>query len=189
MFDHIIGKSNGNTLVDSGIALFLNDTKPLTEVEQPPSTSSSSAAADSAGRALSNLNSGLAAFSIELETLATELANEVETRSETPLVRRTKSSRTLETEGVVTSPADVKVKSRLKGEGVSTEVSGGNANPGSDKPPEDDKRACTNCSLTGARFSCTCQTVWYCGPECQKAHWSKHKKSHKRYLKALANQA
>lgn len=36
---------------------------------------------------------------------------------------------------------------------------------------------CANCSKTNCKLRCSkCSTVYYCGPECQKAHWQEHKK-------------
>ena len=37
-------------------------------------------------------------------------------------------------------------------------------------------KICCVCSTAGSEFRCECKAVFYCGLECQKAHWSKHKK-------------
>jgi len=39
----------------------------------------------------------------------------------------------------------------------------------------DNPKLCANCSEPGCSLRCPCKQVQYCGKECQKADWPKHK--------------
>lgn len=45
---------------------------------------------------------------------------------------------------------------------------------------------CSFCSKDGAKCFCPCRQVWYCGKQCQTAHWGSHKAQHKNFFALLA---